>query len=252
MKERWTKIVSLVNGSKELSVIELSNSCGVSEVTIRKDLIELEKQGLLIRTHGGAVALTERNVPSYFARSQFETPEKQAIAKAAAELIEEGDSVIIDAGTTPLAVASYLKDKKISVVTNSLTVGMELSDSAGTISLTSGEIINGRLSLAGPDAEKYIESLRVNKAIIGASGFRADYGFTTSSTIEAAIKQKMVKAANQVIIVVDHTKFDKVKLANFIAFTNIYMVVTSTKAPKEALQALTDNGVKVKLADVTS
>ncbi|MFC4601842.1 DeoR/GlpR family DNA-binding transcription regulator [Cohnella hongkongensis] len=245
MKERWSRILTAVNAAKEMTVADLSRRFSVSEVTIRKDLIELERQGLLLRRHGSAVALEQPAIPPFGIRSRLESDEKEAIARAAAELIHDGDSVLIDAGTTPMAVAVQLKPKKITVVTNSLAVGLELSDSPATVSLACGELIAGRNGVAGPDTEHYLERIRVNWAIIGASGFRPDQGFSTSSAIEAATKKKMIEAAHKVMLVVDHSKFARIKPALFAAFDRIDTVVTSVKTPPAVLRDLEARQIQV-------
>lgn len=245
MKERAKEILQVVQKEREVTVNQLSERFGVSEVTIRKDLDELERQGLLLRTHGGAVAITEKNAPHYYARVHIETDEKEAIARTAAELIDDGDSVLIDAGSTALAVAKLLKYKNISIVTNSLPVGIELYDFKGTVSMTSGELLKGALALTGPDTEHYLDKVQVDKLILGASGFRIDYGFTTSSTILAEVKKKMIKAAKTVILVADHTKFTSYKLALFAEFRDVDIVVTSAQIPEEALNVLHANNIQV-------
>ncbi|MFB9276867.1 DeoR/GlpR family DNA-binding transcription regulator [Cohnella cellulosilytica] len=249
MKERWSRILTAVNEAKEMTVADLSKQFAVSEVTIRKDLIELENQGLLIRRHGSAVAPEQPNIPPFLVRSRLEASEKEAIARAAAALIDDGDSVLIDAGTTPLAAAVELKQKKITIITNSLPVGLELADGPGTVSLACGELIAGRNGVAGPDTEHYLERIRANWAIIGASGFQADHGFSTSSAIEAATKKKMIEAASKVILVVDHSKFARIKPALFAAFERVDVVVTSVKTPPAVLQDLQARGIQVIAAE---
>lgn len=241
--------MAAVNAAKEMTVGDLSRRFSVSEVTIRKDLIELENQGLLLRRHGSAVALEQPAIPPFGIRSRLESEEKEAIARAAAALIDDGDSVLIDAGTTPLATALQLKAKKITVITNSLPVGMELADSPGTVSLACGELIAGRNGVAGPDTEQYLERIRVNWAIIGASGFRPDQGFSTSSAIEAATKKKMIEASSKVMLVVDHSKFDRIKPALFVGFDRIDTVVTSVKTAPSVLRDLESRRIRVIAAD---
>lgn len=251
MKKRWAEILRLVEEQRSLSVSELSERIGVSEVTIRKDLNELERKGLLVRTHGGASVISETTVPSFASREYIQENEKKSIALAASEIIDEGDSVLIDAGTTTLAVASLLKDKHISVVTNSIPVGMELSDFKGNVSLTSGEMLKESMALYGPDTENYLKKLQVNKLILGTSGVRLDAGLTTSSSVEAAVKKLMVQSAQKVIAVLDHSKFNKIKTFLFASFDEIDVIVTSNKVPKETIEAIENQGVKVITIDDT-
>lgn len=249
MKKRWEEILNLIDEFRSLSVNEFSEKVGVSEVTIRKDLNILEKKGLLMRSHGGASVITDSTVPSFSIRESIEEKEKQSIALAASQLIDDGDSVFIDAGTTPLAVASLLVDKSISIITNSIPVGMQLSNFTGNVSLTSGEMLKESMALYGPDTEEYINKLQVNKLILGTSGVRLDTGLTTSSSIEASAKKSMVQSARKVIAVLDHSKFNKMKSSLFAHFNEIDVIVTSTKVPKQIINLIEDKGVEVITVD---
>ncbi|WP_050181313.1 DeoR/GlpR family DNA-binding transcription regulator [Domibacillus robiginosus] len=249
-QERLNKILKIIHHFKTVSVNDLSSQLGVSEVTIRKDLGNLEKNGMIIRSHGIASTLSEGLVPSFFTRERIEMDEKHYISQAAAALIKDGESVLIDSGTTPLIVAKFLKDKKISVVTNSIPVSMELANFNGTIAVTGGVLLFSSMALCGPDTENYLDNIKVNKLILGASGIHLDSGPATSSSIEASVKQKMIKTAQEVILVLDHTKFSKISVSLISSFSDIDVIVTSSKAPKEAVEALKKQGVNVIVVDL--
>lgn len=249
MKERHAEILKLVHQSSFLTVNELSERIGVSEVTIRKDLNELEKQNLLVRTHGGASALNDLSVPSFSTREYIAEKEKKLIALAAAKLIEEGDSVLIDAGTTTLAVANYLKEKNISIITNSIPLAMNLTDFRGNVSITGGEMLKENMALYGPDTETYLKSIQVNKLIVGTSGVRLDAGLTTSSSVEMSVKKAMIRSAQKVIAVFDHTKFNKIKTYLFADFEDIDIIVTTNKIPDDTLKILQDKQIEVIMID---
>lgn len=249
MKTRWEEIVRLIEEYHSLTVTELSEKIGVSEVTIRKDLNELEKKGLLVRNHGGATLISETIVPSFYSRKHIEEREKNSIALAVSELIDEGDSVLIDAGTTPLAVASFLKNKNISIVTNSIPVGMELADFKGIVTFTGGEMHKESMALYGPETNIYINNLQVNKLILGTSGVNLESGLTTSSSIQASTKKAMIQSARQVIAVMDHTKFTKIKTSLFAHFEEIDIIVTSSKVPREMIDKIKQMGTKVIAVD---
>ncbi|QSO51560.1 DeoR/GlpR transcriptional regulator [Alicyclobacillus curvatus] len=244
MSERLRRILQLIEQNKFVSVNDLSKSLQVSEVTIRKDLRTLEEQGLVSRTHGGA-SVRVSNFQPFMARQLLAHDEKWLLANVTAELVEEGDSVIIDAGTTPLQVAKLLLDRHLSVVTNSLPVSMELAHSSCTVTVTGGVVFPENVCLVGPEAEGYFERIRVNKLILGASGLVAERGPTTYSALEAAVKQRMVKAAQMVILVMDHSKLTNVGLSVFCEFSDIDTIVTSSLCPEHLLQEIRAHGVEV-------
>ncbi|WP_248928916.1 DeoR/GlpR family DNA-binding transcription regulator [Paenibacillus hamazuiensis] len=251
MKKRWREILQLFEEQNNLTVGEISARIGLSEVMVRKYLTELDSEGLLHRKHGSASSLHDQSVPSFEAREWIQMDEKHCIAKEVSYLIHDGDSVIMDAGTTTLAVAKFIKHKKISIVTNSLPIGMELADLPGTVSLTGGDLISGSMALYGPDTTNFLNQIRVNKVILGTSGFRNDFGFTTSSSIEAAVKQKMIECAKEVIVALDHTKFTRMNLANIAPFSVIQTVVTSELAPIDAVKILKAQGIQVIIAKLS-
>ncbi|WP_050184442.1 DeoR/GlpR family DNA-binding transcription regulator [Domibacillus robiginosus] len=250
MQQRLQEILKLVQQAKTITVNELSSQLGVSEVTIRKDLNKLEENGLILRSHGVASSLSEGTVPSFFTREQIEMDEKHCIAQVAANLVKEGESVLIDSGTTPLAVAKFLRHKQISVVTNSIPVSMQLANFKGTLAVTGGVLLPTSMALCGPDTENYLDNIKVNKLFLGATGIRLEDGPTTSSSIEGSVKKKMVEAAQEVILVLDHTKFDKMSLSLITSFSNVDLIVTSNKAPERALKLLKQNGVKLLIIDI--
>src|SRR5699024_3090057 len=244
MKKRWKEIVEKTNQAGSITVYSLSKEIGVSEVTIRKDLSELEKRNLLTRNHGGASSL-QSIVPSFSHRELIEKKEKEKIALKVSKLIEDGDSVLIDAGTTPLAVAEKLKERKISIITNSIPVGIKLTNSNSNISFTGGEMSKENMGLYGPDAEDYLENLKVNKLILGASGLNLDEGLTTSSSLEMSMKKSMVKSAKTVIAVFDHSKFTKMKPFVFAGFNDIDVIVTTGKVPLEICKILKNRNIEL-------
>lgn len=244
MDRRRHKILQLINEQKFVSVSELSQLVGVSEVTIRKDLRSLDKQGLIKRAHGGANSLLD-GVEPFHTRETMDLDEKTVIAKRALEFIDNGDSVLIDAGTTPLRVAESLLNYKVSVVTHSLPVALALTDSRVTVNLAGGVVFAENMCLVGPDTEAYLSRIRANKLILGASGMMRGSGPTTSSSLEAGVKKKMIEAAQTVILVMDHSKFSEVGLSVFASLEEIDVVVTSDLVPESVLQPIRESGVKV-------
>lgn len=248
MNKRKVQILQLINEHQFLSVTNLSECMGVSEVTIRKDLQALDQAGLIIRKHGGASALLQ-GVEPFATRQSIERDEKYWLAKCATDRTTGAESLLIDAGTTPLRVAELLKERKLTVVTNSLPVACELVDSPGTVHMTGGMIFGENMCLVGPEAEEYISKIRVDCLILGASGVKLDQGPMTSSSLEANVKRKMIEAAEEVILVMDHSKLTEGGLITFASFQDIDVLITSVKAPPAAVEQIRSHGVEVLTAE---
>lgn len=244
MNRRRHQILRLINEQKFVTVGDLSQSTGVSEVTIRKDLRSLDGEGLIMRIHGGASALTE-GVEPFRKRETLDLDEKTLIARRTVDLIGEGESVLIDAGTTPLRVAEMVQNHKLSVVTHSLPVALALTESRATVNLVGGVLFPENLCIVGPETEAYLSRIRANKLILGASGIMPGRGPTTSSSLEAAVKERMIAAAKTVILVMDHSKFSEVGLSVFAHWTDIDVLVTSDAVPESELAPIRDQGVEI-------
>lgn len=217
-EERLQAISQYVQSHSRASVSELCELLTVSESTVRRDLKELEAMGMLKRTHGGAVFLDAVSFePTYREKEDQDRKEKELIAKKAVELIEEGDSLIIDSGTTASYLAAELsKFKNLTVVTNSIILAQQLSPLPSiNIMLTGGTLRQNTMALVGPLAEASLDKIRVDKAFIATNGFDAKFGLTTPNIVEASIKQKMMSVANQVFVIADHTKIGHVSFAKF-------------------------------------
>lgn len=219
-------------GFADLSV--LVSELGVSESTVRRDLSQLEEDGIARRTHGGAVYVSDRhNALSYSARETRDAAEKEAIGKAAAELIADGETILLDGGTTTFQVAQNLMNRSLQVVTNSLPIAT-LLNVAPNIELTLiGGYIYPRTGVAlGPMAQGMLESLSVSKAIFSVAGFTEE-ALYNMNVLMVDFQQQMMCCAGEVIVVTDSSKFGKRGLAKVDTWENIDYLVTDDRLSDE-------------------
>ncbi|MBY0010462.1 DeoR/GlpR transcriptional regulator [Paenibacillus typhae] len=212
-EERKRSIVQFVEQRTRASVQELSLQLGVSESTIRRDLKELEEARLLKRTHGGAVSLQSVNFEAAFPdKADRLLDEKQRIAAKAVQMIQEGDAILLDGGTTTLQIARALKSfSNLKVITNSIMALNELKDCRNIeVSITGGMLRPDTMAFVGPMTERSLEMVRVDKAFLGTNGLDLQEGITTPNMLEAATKRKMIAVAKQSILLADHSKIGQV------------------------------------------
>lgn len=251
-EERLKLIADYVQTHARASVQELCNMFKVSESTVRRDLTELESRGLLKRTHGGAVYLeTVGFEPSYSEKEDQFSSEKKSIARKAAEFIENGDSLLIDSGTTTQYLAYELsRFANLTVVTNSVTLIQKLAAMQNiNVVSTGGSLRSNTMAMAGPLAESSLVNLRVDKAFIATNGIDAEIGLTTPSLIEASVKQKMINIADQVYVLADHSKVGKVSFAKFGEISEINACITGKGIDENQRQKMENAGVKLYLVD---
>ncbi len=250
-EERKRSIVQYIDNHTRASVQELSRELGVSESTVRRDLKELEEARLLKRTHGGAVSLRGAQYePAVPEKEERLLEEKQRIARKAAELVSEGDTVLLDGGTTTLQVARELKAfSRLTIITNSLLVLAELKDSRHLdISITGGMLRPDTQAFVGPMTERSLEMIRVDKAFIGTNGLDAREGMTTPNMLEAATKRKMIAVAKQAILVADHSKIGQVSFCKFADLQELDRCLMDAQTPDSFLRDLRQQGVNYTLA----
>lgn len=252
-EERRKHIRSLLEENGRVSVDELTLRFQVSKVTIRGDLDSLERDGLVRRTHGGAIFVSSDigyADPPFIDREQAQSAEKLRIGKAAAALIQSGDIVFLDAGTTALNIAKHLRHRvNITIVTIGLRVAMELEEAEGvTVVVPGGVMRRGSMSLLGDYALRTLESIHVNKAFMGAKGLTLSHGLTDVNAFEVATKKFVVQRADQVIGVADHSKWGRVSFATFAQTEQIAAIISDSKAPPDLVEQLRARGVRVDLA----
>lgn len=249
-KGRRSSILQILRENSNVSVSELSKRFGVSEVTIRKDLNLLKERNLLVRTRGGAMAsdagLAEDEISLRF-KTLAHYREKRAIGRAAAELIEDGDTIIIDSGTTALQVACNLhKFKNLTVLTNALNVAQEvLSYKRFNVILLGGYIRNSSESVVGALAELNLKMFYCDKLFLGVDSFNVENGLSTPSIEEANINQIMIQRSRKVITVFDSSKVNKRALAYIAGLDKIDVVVTDEGMDKSMRNQLKSMDIKV-------
>jgi DeoR family fructose operon transcriptional repressor len=226
----------------------------VSENTVRRDLERLEKMGILKRTHGGAVLLEEaRDIDDldWLSRQNKMVKEKERIGLSAAELIQDGEAIILDAGTTTIQVAKKIQNKhNITVCTNAVNIAIELLfNKSITIILTGGILREISQSLVGSLAEDFLNgSIHVDKMFLSAGGISAERGVTNANIIEVPIKRAMINAAKEVILVVTHDKVGKISFTQVIPTEKIDIIITDKcddNSVVEELQRIKSKGVEI-------
>jgi DeoR/GlpR family transcriptional regulator of sugar metabolism len=249
--ERQHRIARLVAEQGRARVGDLSLSFRVSGVTIRKDLAELERQGRVVRTHGGAVSPAGAGIERAFeVRERLQRGEKDAIGRVAAGLVADGETIALDASTTAFAMARRLRARggwlDLTVITNGLRIALELADVPGVRVLMAGGVVRPEaLSLVGPLGEGLLARVNVHRAYLGAMGFSLEAGLCDGLEEEAQIKRLLVAAAAETVGLVDHTKWGRTALATFCPTPGIGAVVTDAPAPAAMRAALEAAGVRV-------
>lgn len=254
---RRKKIIDILGQNKYADVSILSSMFNVSEMTIRRDLEKLEKEGEIIRVYGGAKLITKKSYEATIEeRLNINKNEKSAMAKKAAELIEEGDVVAFDASTTTLEISKIIKTKKkLTVITNNISIAIELSDATGiTVILLGGFVRRKSLSMVGASLRKYLESIYIDKAFISSKALSFNEGLTDATVEEGEAKRAMIERANKVYVVADRTKLGKVAFFQVCGKEKIDKVVTDcleplTKEQETCLNEFREYGTEVILAD---
>jgi len=240
---RLTAILSALQQSGSVSVEGLSKELDVSLVTIRRDLDELEGRGLLRRTHGGAVSIEPlfyepfRNDRSFLAQVERFAEEKRRIGRAAAALIKEGEIIALTPGTTTTEVVRGIPlNRKITVVTSTVNVAMELSKRKDLdVFVTGGHLRGDWFSLVGPTAAQSLSHVMIHTLFIGADGIDAKYGVSCFSPDESQLNSTMVKHAQRKIAVVDHSKFGVTAGWRICPTSDLDILVTDTGATDEMI-----------------
>jgi DeoR family transcriptional regulator of aga operon len=254
---RHERILETLNARGFVEVAALAEALGVSAVTIRADLDTLERRKLVRRIRGGAVALR----PARFERpldlpSQSFTAEKERIGEAAASLVRDGETIILDAGTTTLALATALPRTltDVVVVTNALDIAVALQPHPGvTVIVTGGRLKKpGRnahsRSLISPFGTHLLREINADAAFLCCAGVHAARGFTNGNWDEAEIKQAMIASAIRVIVVADHGKIGHVGTARIAPLDGVDLLITDSGASAADIQALETAGLKVLVA----
>ncbi|HEX7056288.1 MAG TPA: DeoR/GlpR family DNA-binding transcription regulator [Bacilli bacterium] len=240
--QRYEMIEQLVKKRGSIRVSELSELCGVTEETIRRDLDKLERLGKLRRSHGGAVSVKETapEIP-YFEREATHVAEKKEIAAEAIKRISPRDRIILDASTTAWYMAASLPDIPLTVLTNSIKVAVELAAKSNIQVISTGGFLASRsLSYVGPLAEQALDLYHVNKAFISCKGVHLERGMSESNELQATVKRKMIGIADKTFLLADFSKFGSQELAHLAGCEQISALITDRKADSGYVQALAE------------
>lgn len=251
--DRTEEILKELLRTGEVSVSDLVQQLNVSPATVRRALRSLERKGLLRRTHGGAVPLGPllyepfRHVSSFQEQEKHRVLEKRQIGLAAAELVSDGETIAIGAGTTATQVARSIRHRKgITIVTNAINIAMELSHRDDLkVMVTGGWVSGSWFALVGPGAIQSAGEMFVDKAFIGVDGIHVERGLTTNYPDQATIHRAMVKQARQTIVVADHHKLGIIGTALICPTSDVQTLITDRDAPDEALAPFSAAGLDV-------
>ncbi|HWE36523.1 MAG TPA: DeoR/GlpR family DNA-binding transcription regulator [Isosphaeraceae bacterium] len=247
---RRRQLVDLIARRGFATLDELVRALGVSESTVRRDLEALDSAGAVKRTHGGAVCSVEvRGMPALDDRATAQAPQKRAIGRATADRIDDGETVLLDGGTTTLEVARALAGRPLQVVTNSLPIAQLLTTSKETDLILIGGYISPRTGVAmGPLAIATMESIRVRKAILGAGGIVAE-GVYNSNSLLVETERQMMRCGQEVWLVADHSKFGRLALSRLCSLDEVDAVVTDPALPDRCRDWLHAAGVALHVAE---
>lgn len=249
--QRQAQILGSVQAAGRVRVIELAEALAVSEMTVRRDLEEMEAASLLVRVHGGAASTISRSFePGFAVRSSLQVEAKRRIGRAAAELIRDGETLILDAGTTTLHVAEALHtDRRLRVMALSLRIADILADQPNvTLMIPGGRVRPHERSFVGAVTLSTFDNLVFDTAILTTGGVDVAQGITEYEYDDAETKRAALRSARRTIVVADSTKLGAVAFARLCPVDDIDVVVTDTAAPASQVAALRGAGVDVVLA----
>jgi DeoR family transcriptional regulator of aga operon len=250
VEERRRRIMELLDTQERVTVEELVGRFAVSAVTIRGDLDALAELGVVVRSHGGA--LKRGDAPDDVPIAVKETlhhAEKVRIGHAAAQMIRDGETIMLDSGTTTMEIARqirFLKLKSLNVITNALNLAMELATLPHVRLIMIGGILRQMsYSLAGPPAEQTLRGLHADRLFLGVDGLDPEIGLMTPDVLEAQLNAQMIHVSREVVVVADATKFQRRSLSVIAKVDAAHRIITDSGVPPEIVSALRSRGVEV-------
>lgn len=247
-RERVEIIKGIALKEKKVYVSKLSEKFNVTEETIRRDLEKLEQEGVVTRSYGGAILNIEKtndDIP-FYKRSRTNIEIKQEIANKTLKFIKEGSTIVADCSSTVLELLRLVKDRNdITVITNSVEVLQDINLSGLNIISTGGVLTKKSLSLQGFITQNTLKKYNVDIALISCKGLDLDKGILDSNEVEAEIKRSMIKQANKVLLLVDHTKYDKTAFVKLFDYEDIDYIITDREPNEEWINLLHANNVEV-------
>jgi DeoR family transcriptional regulator of aga operon len=249
-EERRREILELLRNDSRVLVRDLSKRFRTSLITIRKDLESLHHQGLLERTHGGALPIRPGAIQDQTLqeKERLHRQEKMRIAAAAVRMVRPGQVIILDSGTTTTAIARGCRQLRgLTVITNATNIAAELAGSNVEVILTGGSLRKNSFSLVGPLAEESLRKLSADLLFLAVDGFDVSYGLTTPNQLEARVNRAMSKASRRTIVVCDSSKFGRRSLSLIMPVGSVHETITDRGIPKQHLKALRETEMEVRL-----
>ena len=244
--ERRELVLQSVGTSRSVTVATLARDLRVSCMTIRRDLQALAREGKLARVHGGALSLPARPGPTFSQSVGYRFAEKDRIGAAAAALARDGETILLDVGTTILHLARHLRGRSLRVITANLGVLEVLQSETSVELILLGGLVNRHYSsLGGFLAEESLRQVRADRAFISAAGIRDDLSVLDDTAVDVRIKRGMIGAAADVVLVADSAKFGELRPVRVCGPGEIGVLVTDTGAPEKILAAFEATGVRV-------
>jgi DeoR/GlpR family transcriptional regulator of sugar metabolism len=244
-QERHLQIMDLLRTGGSVRVADLAARFEVTEETIRRDLEVLGNAGKLVRTHGGAIATSDQELPLSI-RQATNLKEKIAIAEAAVSRMQEGQVIGLDASSTAYEVARRIPDRRLTVVTNGLPIAAVLSDrSQVRVVLTGGTLDAGSMSLTGSGAEAALERFNLSMLFMSCKGVEVERGLSEAAEEHAAVKHRMMRSAERVVLLVDHSKIGVRSSVCFAGLDEVDLLISDKRADGNIIDAIKDAGVEV-------
>lgn len=249
-EERWQTILQLLNARGKLTIADLSTRFSVSEMTIRRDLAQLESDGLLRRTHGGAVRTQSGSFePSFALRSRLNLGAKRAIAAVIAKEISDGQTLVLDGGSTGTVIAEALVGRNLTVCALNMRVAHILASSIETtVMVPGGRIRHGEQSFVGPAAERTLFDHRFDTYVMTASAIDVTAGLTEWNVDDAAVKRASLASSARCIVACDSSKFGQTAFARVTALDQVDLIVTDSELTTQQRQAVQVDGALLRLA----
>lgn len=246
LSQRERKLLEMLAEDANMTVAAMSRALGVSAVTVRNDLSSLAEKGLIVRTHGGAFPAFRPNV---LERQKHMVEAKTRIVKAAAQMVADGDSIMICAGTTTSLMAKHLLGKSdVKVVTNStLLFPYARINPALHVTLAGGEFRPNDEAMVGPITLNMLEQFHVHTAFLGTDGFSIEAGITANSVETATAARKMAEQAQQIVLLADSSKYGRAGFAHIMAMKQVTLLITDNKLSVEHRRLLEENQIQVKV-----
>ena len=249
-EERRRKILQMIEKEGQVTITGLAAHFGVSAVTARADLDALSTNGIIMRSHGGALKREQSTDYPLRLKAPLHRSEKVRIGRAAAELVRPGETVILDSGTTTVEIAAHLKVlnlRPLTVITHALNIALELADAPGVSVIVVGGLLRPvSHSLVGPQAEAMLANLHADLFFLAVDGLDLEAGPSTPDVLEAQLNSSMARAAKEIVVVADSSKLGRQSVSR-IGPIKIDRLITDRRAPAEFVDALRKRGVQVSL-----